>query len=120
MRDGQDVVVDIQAYKAEPPRSGDIVAFEMPGTGQQTVRRVIGVPGDGLRIAAGSIYLNYVLVPEPYLPEMWTFNNSWPPDGTTITIPPHTFFVLGDNRNHSVDSRVFGLIDSRFIIGKVR
>jgi signal peptidase I len=55
---------------------------------------------------------------EPYLPEKWTYNNTWPATGQDYVIPTDHYFVMGDNRNHSSDSRVFGPIDASSILGK--
>jgi signal peptidase I len=55
---------------------------------------------------------------EPYLPERWTYNNNWPASGQDQLIPPNQYFVLGDNRNHSSDSRTFGFITLDSILGK--
>jgi signal peptidase I len=65
------------------------------------------------------VYLNGRVLPEPYLPERWTYNRDWPADGQDQTVPPSHYFVMGDNRNHSSDSRSFGFIDLAVIAGKV-
>jgi signal peptidase I len=120
LRDGQSVSVDTSAYLAKGPRTGDLVAFTTPQPeGGEAVRRIIAVPGDRLRIVNGVVFVNGKALPEPYLPEAWAFNNNWPPNAPAADIPAHTYFLLGDNRNHSADSRDFGLVDVRSIIGKV-
>ena len=79
---------------------------------------MIAVPGDRLRIDHGTVYINGEILREPYLPEKWTYSNSWPATGQDYVLPPDHYFVMGDNRNHSSDSRVFGPIDASSILGK--
>jgi signal peptidase I len=106
-------------YKLHPPQRGDIVIFKPPDPDvRDFIKRVIAVPGDRLRIDHGVVYINGEVLQEPYLPEKWTFNNTWPATGQDYVLPPDHYFVMGDNRNHSSDSRVFGPIDASSILGK--
>jgi signal peptidase I len=107
------------SYKLHPPQRGDIVIFKPPDPDvRDFIKRVIAVPGDRLRIDHGVVYINGGVLQEPYLPEKWTYNNTWPATGQDYVIPPDHYFVMGDNRNHSSDSRVFGPIDASSIVGK--
>lgn len=107
------------SYKLHPPQRGDIVIFKPPDPDvRDFIKRVIAVPGDRLRIDHGTVYINGQVLEEPYLPEKWTYNNSWPATGQDYVLPPDHYFVMGDNRNHSSDSRVFGPIDASSILGK--
>jgi signal peptidase I len=107
------------SYKLHPPQRGDIVIFKPPDPDvRDFIKRVIAVPGDRLRIDHGTVYINGEVLHEPYLPEKWTYNNTWPATGQDYVLPPDHYFVMGDNRNHSSDSRVFGPIDSGSILGK--
>jgi signal peptidase I len=107
------------SYKLHPPQRGDIVIFKPPDPDvRDFIKRVIAVPGDRLRIDHGVVYINGEVLQEPYLPEKWTYNNTWPATGQDYVLPPDHYFVMGDNRNHSSDSRVFGPIDASSILGK--
>ena len=96
------------------PQRGDIVILEDPRdpSGDRLVKRVIGLPGEKFEIVNGVVYVNGRQLHEPYITEPWT--GSTPP----TVIPPGEYFVMGDNRNNSDDSRFLGLIPRELIIGK--
>jgi signal peptidase I len=106
-------------YKLHPPQRGDIIVFKPPNDDQRDfIKRVIALPGERIRIDKGVVYINGQVLREPYLPEPWTSNNSWPSTGQDTLVPPGDFFVMGDNRNHSSDSRTFGWVEQDAILGK--
>jgi signal peptidase I len=106
------------AYKLHEPERGDIVVFQPPNEDSRDfIKRIVALPGDHFKIVAGKITVNGLLLEEPYLPEPWTANNT-PYEGHEQIVPAHSYFVLGDNRNHSSDSRSFGYIQRRAILGK--
>jgi signal peptidase I len=96
------------------PERGDIVILEDPRnpSGDRLVKRVIGLPGEKLEIVNGVVYINGHKLDEPYIKQVPTGNT--PP----VVLPPNEYFVMGDNRNNSDDSRFLGLIPRDLIIGK--
>jgi signal peptidase I len=119
LRDNDLLVASKISYKLHPPQRGDIIVFRPPNDETRDfIKRVIAVPGDDLRIDRGVVYINGEVLHEPYLPEKWTYNNTWPADGHDVVVPADHYFVMGDNRNHSSDSRAFGFIDINSILGK--
>ena len=120
LKDGQIVVVDKTAYAHHSPQLGDIVLIVPPDAGSQLfIKRVIAIPGDRLRITSGVVYINGRPISEPYLPEQWIDNNSWPATGQDQLVGPNEYFVMGDNRNHSTDSRSFGFVPLASIRGRI-
>ena len=100
-------------YLIQPPRFGDVVIFKFPlDPGRNFVKRVIGVPGDIVEIDKGIVFLNGEELDEPYVTR--------PDHGNTKSqvVPPDSFFVLGDNRRASDDSRSWGVVPRDNIIGR--
>jgi signal peptidase I len=94
---------------------GDVVVFHYPRDPQKSyIKRVIAVPGDELRIDDGRTYINGRLLPEPYVPRR--FHDSRSQDA--MVIPPDQYFVMGDHRSISSDSRDFGPVPRDLIYGK--
>ncbi len=111
---GQRILVEKVSCHLGGPRRGDIIVFQNPANPKQSfVKRVIGIGGDEIVILDSKIYLNGELLQEQYINEPTEF-----PKGTRYLVPPNHYFVLGDNRNHSADSRFFGSISKNFIIGR--
>jgi signal peptidase I len=111
--DGEKIV-----YPFHPPQRGDIVVLHPPvDNGKPYIKRVIGLPGERLSIHEGAVYINGERLDESYLNGVAT---TW--SGSVgqeeITIPKGQVFVMGDNRNNSTDSRIFGPIEIDEIIGK--
>lgn len=113
-------------------KRSDIVVFET-NTGERYIKRVIGLPGDQLYYKNDHLYINGHQVEEPYLAtnqakykENGRQNSPYTSDFTLqkltgyTTIPAHYYFVMGDNRRFSKDSRSFGLVNQQAMIGKVR
>ena len=106
-------------YRFSSPQRGDIIILRPPtDNSKDFIKRVIAVPGDHLRIVNGTVCINgRVLDEQGYLPEEWTVDTSWN-GGAEETMGPSEYFVMGDNRNRSQDSRIFGPITRDRIDGK--
>jgi signal peptidase I len=92
-----------------------VVVFRYPRDETKNyIKRVIGLPGDLVRIDHGRVYVNGRLLPEPYVPARFADDRSQP----QMRIPPDEYFVMGDHRSISSDSRDFGPVDRDLIYGK--
>jgi signal peptidase I len=112
------VLVNKLSYKLHDIHRGDIVVFEAPpGTAtnevKDLIKRVVGLPGESIEGRGGNIYIDGRLIDEPYLPPD-VRSREFPPE----KIPPHHYWVLGDNRLDSRDSTFFKSIAQSAIIGR--
>jgi len=99
---------------------GDVIVFNITGTSISLIKRIVGLPGDKLEINNGNIYLNDQLLKESYLPQnIKTNSGTYIKEGEIFTIPQDSFFVAGDNRPNSNDSRYLGFIKKDWMQGKV-
>ena len=113
--DQERIFVNKFVYRWEPIERGDIVVFRYPRDPSKSyIKRVIGVSGDRIRIDAGQVFVNDEPIEEDYVPSMYADERSYP----EITVPPHSYFVLGDHRSMSQDSREFGPVREGHIFGK--
>ena len=105
-------------YRLHAPQRGDIIILRPPSDNSKDfIKRIIALPGERILISHGIVYINGHKLDEPYLPEAWTQLDTWGgTDGTVV--PPNAYFVMGDNRNRSQDSRIFGFIGRDRIDGR--
>lgn len=94
------------------PQRGDVVVLQLEAQDELLIKRVIGLPGDEIIVRDGQVYVNSLILSEPYLSAETT--GSFGP----VTVPPLHVFVMGDNRNFSNDSRSFGTVPLRDIMGR--
>lgn len=120
-QDGDFIITEQITYKLSDPERGDIVVFKNPNEeSKDFIKRIIGKPGDRIRLSDGKFYVNGRLLKEPYLDAtLTTPGGSFIQDGKTITVPDKTFFAVGDNRHNSTDSREIGPIGEDNLKGKV-
>jgi len=106
------------AIKLGSPERGDIVVFDFPGNpSDDYVKRIIGLPGETIEInQEGQVFVNGVMLEEPYLSAEQTV--PYRGRSGTWTVPEGSYFVLGDNRNSSSDSRSWGPLEEQYLVGK--
>ena len=118
LNDNDYLIADKIDYRLHAPQRGDIIILRPPtDDSKDFIKRVIALPGERLLIRDGVVYIDGHRLIEPYLPEAWTVFNNWGGTGGTV-IPPNQYFVMGDNRNRSQDSRSFGPIGRDRIDGR--
>ena len=100
------------------PQRGDIAVLRSPDTAEDfdLIKRIIGLPGDRLRIERGKVFINDQLLDEPYI--WFQASYDYPADGEEIVVPQGQYFVLGDNRPNSRDSHYGWFVPSEFLIGR--
>jgi signal peptidase I len=115
LRDQDRLFINKFAYRFESISRGDVVVFHYPRDPEKSyIKRVIALPGDSLRIDDGRVYVNGHQIDESYVPKRYRDVRSMP----EIVIPQGDYFVMGDHRSISSDSRDFGPVDRELIYGK--
>ncbi len=117
---GDRLVVEKVSYRLHPPKLGEIVVFDPPpqlqlqgyAKDQAFIKRVIGTAGQTIQVSQGQVYIDGRALQEPYIAEPPEYN--WGPE----TVAPGNVFVMGDNRNNSNDSHVWGVLPEENIIGR--
>lgn len=101
-------------------KRGEVIIFENPKNKEQDfIKRVLGLPNDKIKIQGGQLFINGKLVDESYLPkDTQTFVESFMDEGEEITVSENSYFVIGDNRGGSSDSREFGPVPKELIVGQ--
>jgi signal peptidase I len=112
LKPGEFLLVNRVAYKFGEPSIGDIVVFHAPGASDMDyIKRIVALPGDQVRITDGLVYVNNQPLYEPYIAEAPRYTGTW-------DVPPDEYFVLGDNRNNSSDSHMWGFVPRDDIVGR--
>ena len=117
---GEYLLTDKVTYRFGEPKRGDVIVFKAPGTdGDEYIKRIIGLPGEGVSVRNGAVYINGEVLKEDYIPEISpTYGGNFLSENASFTVPVGSYFVLGDNRPHSSDSRAFGPITKEVITGR--
>jgi signal peptidase I len=117
LEDQDRLIVNKLAYRIGEPHHGDIVMLYYPiDPNKSFVKRVIAEEGDTVRIVDGNVFVNETPMKDEFVPEDFRAHDDWGPQ----VIPEGYYFVLGDHRNNSSDSRHWGFVPKRYIIGKVQ
>jgi signal peptidase I len=112
LKPGEFILVNKLAYRLGDFHRGDIVIFHYPRDPHEDyIKRVIGLPGDVVRVEGGVVYINENPLSESYISAPPSYTGSW-------TVEENQIFVLGDNRNQSSDSHSWGFVDYNLVVGR--
>lgn len=121
--DREYLLIDEISYRFQQPQRGEVIVFRYPQDPKEFfIKRIIGLPGETLRFTSGDIYLqdksnnSWTKINESYLP---TSDQTFALEDKEVTLSDEEYYVLGDNRGHSRDSRYFGPLHRRYFIGRV-
>src|SRR5436190_4027527 len=115
LSDQERIFINKFVYRFEPIERGDVVVFWYPlDRSKSFIKRVVGLPGETVEIRRGALYVDGKNIPEPYVPAQYEDLSDFGP----VRVPKDSYFVMGDHRVSSNDSRVFGPVESQFIYGR--
>lgn len=117
---GEYLLTDKVSYRFGKPVRGDVIVFEAPGAGgDEFIKRIIGLPGEKVEVMNGKVYLDGKILEENYLPNTFvTSAGAFLKEGVELTVPEGNYFVMGDNRPASSDSRAWGFVSKDKISGR--
>ncbi|MGC1685843.1 MAG: signal peptidase I [Candidatus Acidiferrales bacterium] len=115
LSDQERIFINKFVYRFEPIERGDVIVFWYPlDHSKSFIKRVIGLPGESIELRRGRLFINGKEITEDYVPQMFFDGSSYGP----MRIPQGSYFVMGDHRDSSNDSRMFGTVPREFIYGK--
>lgn len=110
--DHEYLVIDEISYRLRAPERGEVVVFRYPRNPKEFfIKRIIGLPGDLVKISGGQVLVNGKVLNEPYIERTTTGEHD-------VTLGADEYFLMGDNRPSSLDSRIFGPVKKEFLIGR--
>lgn len=118
LQHGEVLILDKFKYRFADIKRGDIVSLQH-GDSKFYIKRIIGIPGDNVKIVNSKLYINGSIYEEDYLSEGLTYEDFYLSTFGYQKIPENMYLVLGDNRENSEDSRKFGLVEKKDIVGRI-
>jgi signal peptidase I len=119
-KNGELILTDKISYRLRPPQRGEVIVFKAPyDKSKDFIKRIIGLPGEKIKIEKGEVFINDKKLTELYLKNaIKAQGGSYLKEGEEYIVSQESYIVLGDNRTHSSDSREFGPVPKKDIIGK--
>lgn len=115
LQDDERIIVNKLVYRIADIERGDVVIFRFPkDTRKSFIKRVVGLPGETVEIRDGITYVDGVALDEPYVPDAYRTKERMSP----VTVPEDGYFVMGDHRTTSNDSRAWGCVGREFVYGR--
>lgn len=120
LHNGDYILTDKLSYRFGTPKRGDIIVLKNPrNESQDFIKRIIALPNESIKVEKDSVYINNLLLSETYLPKATdTRAGAFLPEGMTVKVSPRQYYVFGDNRPSSSDSREWGGITREEIVGR--
>ncbi len=116
---GEYILIDKLSYRVQAPKRGDVIVFHPPNNANLNyIKRIIGLPGDRIEIINGKVSVNGAVIEEAYIPNAITSYRSSTTAKLDVTLSAGNYYVLGDNRDHSSDSREWNAVPAINIIGR--
>lgn len=118
--DAEYLLTDKVTYRFNEPQRGDVIVFEPPvAPGEEYIKRIIGLPGETVSLQNGKVFINGNMLEEAYLSStLQTIGGAFLGTGQQVQVPANNYFVMGDNRQYSSDSRSWGFVPKENITGR--